>query len=131
VIESEKILQRFTFSQQLMENLISDLLDLAKLENNQFSLSNDYFNLSNTIYEAFQMLQFVATEKEIELKAEIDKKIHLNLIQSIHGDQRRYLQILLNFLSNALKFTDRGGCITIKVDIIDHQLMNQDLSAKA
>jgi signal transduction histidine kinase len=56
VIESEKILQRFTFSQQLMENLISDLLDLAKLENNQFSLSNDYFNLSNTIYEAFQML---------------------------------------------------------------------------
>jgi len=36
----------------MMENLINDLLDLAKLENNSFSLSLDYFNLSETIYSA-------------------------------------------------------------------------------
>ena len=39
-----------------MENLINDLLDLAKLENNSFQLSKDYFNLGNSIYEAFQIL---------------------------------------------------------------------------
>ena len=45
VVESESILQRFTFSQEMIELLISDLLDLAKFENNQFSLTNDLFNL--------------------------------------------------------------------------------------
>lgn len=36
-----------------MENLIYDLLDHAKLENNQFKISNDYFDLASTVYEAF------------------------------------------------------------------------------
>ena len=39
-----------------MENLINDLLDLAKMDNNSFSLSKDYFNLGISIYEAFQIL---------------------------------------------------------------------------
>jgi signal transduction histidine kinase len=36
-----------------MENLVNDLLDLAKLENNSFTFSKDYFNLGDSIYEAF------------------------------------------------------------------------------
>jgi signal transduction histidine kinase len=40
------------FAQQMMENLINDLLDLAKIENHAFSLSTNYFNLGETIYEA-------------------------------------------------------------------------------
>ena len=38
--------------------------------------------------------------------------------------------MLLNFLSNALKFTNKDGCITVKVDILDHQLVNESLSDK-
>jgi signal transduction histidine kinase len=76
------------------------------------------------------MLQFMASQNGIELKAVIDKRSHLNLIQSIIGDERRFLQMFLNFLSNALKFTDRGGCITIKVDVLDHQLVNENLTDK-
>lgn len=56
----------------MLFNLINDLLDLAKLENNSFTFSNDYFNLANTVYEAFQMLGFSATEREVDLKAKID-----------------------------------------------------------
>ena len=45
-----------------MENLINDLLDLAKLENNTFTLSSSYSNLPSTIQQAFQMLLFSAKE---------------------------------------------------------------------
>ena len=52
-----------------MENLINDLLDLAKMENNSFSLSKDFFNLGNSIYEAFQILIQSANQNNIELVA--------------------------------------------------------------
>lgn len=38
--------------------------------------------------------------------------------------------MLLNFLSNALKFTNKDGCITVKVDILEDQLVNESLSDK-
>ena len=114
----------------MLENLINDLLDLAKMDNNSFQFSNDFFSLSNTVYEAFQMLGFSASEREVDLMAKIDSQINLSLIQSIHGDSRRFLQILLNFLSNALKFTDRGGRITVMINVIDHQLKQQSQVAE-
>ena len=52
-LDAQKILQNQIYSQTMMENLINDLLDLAKLESNNFSLSQEYFNLGSTIYEAF------------------------------------------------------------------------------
>ena len=41
------------FSQKMMENLINDLLDLAKIENNAFNISSEYFDLGALIFEAF------------------------------------------------------------------------------
>ena len=43
----------------------------------------------------------------------------LLVLQNIYGDQRRYLQLILNFLSNALKFTPKDGSIQIRVSIIE------------
>lgn len=80
VEDAEKVLQRQIFSQQMLENLINDLLDLAKLENNSFKFDNDYFSLSHIIYQAFQMLSFSASEREVELIASIDQLANLNLI---------------------------------------------------
>ena len=55
-----------------METLISDLLDLSKIENNEFRLHEEYFNLQTAVNEALQMMCFQANNLEIELKAEID-----------------------------------------------------------
>jgi signal transduction histidine kinase len=62
----------------MLENLINDLLDLAKLENNSFNISNGYFNLSKLIHEAFKMLSFKATQQKIRLFADIDDVSNLS-----------------------------------------------------
>ena len=46
---------------------------------------------------------------KIKLEATIDQKKNLDYMQAIYGDERRYLQILINFLSNSLKFTNSYG----------------------
>lgn len=89
--KSNDLLQMQMFSQQMMGNLINDLLDLAKLENSSFTLDQGYFSLSDIVYQAFQMLLYSSNQLGVELSAEIDDIAHLNLIQSLHGDQRRYL----------------------------------------
>ena len=43
------------------------------------------------------------------------------MIQLIHGDKRRYLQIFLNFLSNSLKFTNKEGRVTVALKILNQQ----------
>ena len=84
------MLQLQIFSQTMLENLINDLLDLAKLENNQFTLSKEYFNLSLSIFESFQILHESAKSKGIKLEAEVDEKVNLELISSVLGDHRRF-----------------------------------------
>ena len=74
----------------MVENLINDLLDLAKMENNQFNISNDFFDLSTTIYEVFQMVSNQATGDKIELKAVIDQKANLKILNLFYGDKRRF-----------------------------------------
>ena len=55
-------MMRQVYSQNMLENLINDLLDHAKLENNTFKFDNEYFSLPDTIYEAFQILGLSASE---------------------------------------------------------------------
>ena len=64
----------------MMENLINDLLDLAKLENDQFTFSRDFFNLGDSILDAFHIIISSANENKISLCADIDSVQNLGLI---------------------------------------------------
>ena len=77
----------------MLENLINDLMDHAKIENNTFSFDMSYFSLPQVIFEAFSMLNFSATERGIKLRAIIDDRTNLGLIEWMYGDRRRMLQI--------------------------------------
>ena len=105
----------------MVETLINDLMDLAKFENEKFKFDEEYFSLYETIYEAIQMNLFSIQSNGINIRVEIDDPKDLSKVHQIWGDKRRFLQIIINFVSNAVKFTHQGGDIIIKMNIIDFQ----------
>jgi signal transduction histidine kinase len=76
------------------------------------------------IQRAIDTLEFSAMQKSIKVDYKFEKE-NVGYLMEISGDDNRYLQILLNFLSNAIKFTNSSGKIIIETRIIDSQAISQ------
>jgi signal transduction histidine kinase len=111
-IEIENLLKNSLFSSTMLLNLINDLLDLAKIENSSFNLNWNYFDLFDTVVKTADTLDSCLTQKNIKLTHEYREEDR-PYFKQLFGDSHRYLQILLNFLSNAVKFTPNEGTIKI------------------
>lgn len=83
--------------------LITDVLDISKIEAGQLTIQRTPFSLSSAIDKVLQTVAPLAQSKQLQLVREIAPDLPEFL-----GDQRRVEQILLNLLSNAIKFTDHG-----------------------
>jgi len=92
------------YNSKMLVNLINDMMDLAKTERMKFDLNNSFFDLEQLVQRSFENLGYLAVEKEVQMKLNIDHQL-LPFVRNINADENRYTQILLNFLSNALKFT--------------------------
>ena len=89
-------------------SLINDILDLSKIEAGHMELEVADFHLPSAIDNALTLVRERATRRGITLGRTIDERLGL-----IRGDERKVKQVLLNLLSNALKFTPEGGRIAI------------------
>jgi signal transduction histidine kinase len=89
-------------------SLINDILDLSKIEAGHMELEPADFDLPSAIDNALTLVRERATRRGITLGCTIDEQLGL-----IRGDERKVKQILLNLLSNALKFTPEGGRIDV------------------
>ena len=94
--------------------LINDILDLAKVDAGKMTFEQTPFKMESSITTMFQVFDIKIQEKNLELVKEYDKKIPEVLL----GDAMRLHQILLNLLSNALKFTEKGK-ITVAVRLVN------------
>lgn len=96
--------------QHLME-LINDILDISKIDAGTMDLFMETFNANYFMEEVLGILSSQFKAKKISLIKEIEQK---DLF--IYGDIRKCKQIMLNLLSNALKFTPANGKVTVKVE---------------
>jgi len=87
--------------------LINDILDLAKVDAGKMTFEQTPFKMESSISNIYKVFDLKIKEKNLELIKEYDNKIPAVLL----GDTLRLNQILLNLLSNALKFTDNGKII--------------------
>jgi signal transduction histidine kinase len=102
----------------MITNLINDLLDLAKFENSVFKIDEDYFNLIEVITEAFNIVAYSAEEKNIKLFLQFDSSKPF-ILTRVLTDRKRLLQILINIMSNSLKFVERDtGYLNVKLKIL-------------
>jgi signal transduction histidine kinase len=89
-------------------NLVSDILDLAKIEAGKFSIDAREMNLVETIDLCLRLTQRRAEEGDIKLVKTVQQDSLM-----LAADARACKQILLNLLSNAVKFTRRGGTVEL------------------
>ncbi len=90
--------------------IISDILDFSKLEVGAMELERIQFQLRDVINEVLTLLAPSAHEKQLELSIAVD----VNVPDSLMGDPTRIKQVLINLISNAIKFTEQGS-VTIDV----------------
>ena len=83
--------------------LINDILDISKIESGQLEVASAPFNIRESIEKVINTLQPLAKNKKIDLNYYVDPAINV-----ITGDCRRVEQILINLLSNSVKFTEKG-----------------------
>lgn len=94
--------------------IISDILDFSKIEAGRTVIKERKFNLNYCIEEVFDLLSFKAEEKKLKLIYEIDSDIPEN----ITTDMLKLRQILINLVSNAIKFSQNGEVkVSVKKDI--------------
>ncbi len=92
--------------------LINDVLDMSKIESGRIALHETDFDLRETLYLVVEMFQMRADTKDLYLKLEQSA----DLPQFVRTDEKKLRQVLINLISNALKFTKTGG-ITIEVKL--------------
>ncbi len=88
-------------------SVINDILDFSKGEAGRYEFETIPFSLSQLVDECLDTVAIAACEKGIELCSQVEKSVPSHL----RGDPARLRQVLLNLLSNALKFTDHGDVI--------------------
>jgi signal transduction histidine kinase len=94
--------------------VINDILDISKIEADRMTLEERNFSLREVMDETFRMQEDAASEKGLGLSCEIDPA----LPEALCGDALRIRQILLNFIGNAIKFSERGQ-ISARLSVAD------------
>ena len=112
-------IKKINTSSKLLLGIISDILNFSKIEAGNFDLDLKAFSLENLLSQLRAIFYQVENYKNIELYF-YNKSGNPKIVLS---DELRILQVLTNFISNALKFTNKGN-ITLKIELLEKTSAN-------
>ncbi len=95
-------------------DLVNDILDLSAIEADKLALNIEYIDANEVIKECAPIITSAASDKDITYRVESPETL-----SPLYADRRALKQILLNVLSNAVKFTPDGGKVSLKVTMSD------------
>jgi signal transduction histidine kinase len=97
--------------------MINDFLDLARLESGRTYIAQEPVNMSEVINETLTILQPQATERQISIALQVPETL-----PTLIGDPVRLKQVMVNLVSNAVKYNREGGRVDIEVQIREDEL---------
>jgi signal transduction histidine kinase/ActR/RegA family two-component response regulator len=103
-LDQRECLETVKFSADSLLTVVNDILDFSKIEAGKIDLEVIDFNLRDCVEETLKMFALRAGEKGLELLCDLAP----TLPEMVRGDSGRLRQIILNLVSNAIKFTDNG-----------------------
>lgn len=110
-------------STRLLSQIVNDILDYSKLEANKVTLQKSVFSLEMMINDIGSLMSSSLNEKRLELWLDIDQNMNMNIL----GDETRLRQVLINLVSNAIKFTDEGF---VKIKLTQTALSDDHMTVK-
>ncbi len=113
--EQSEYLDNIDLSVENLLSIINDILDFAKIESGKIDLEDADFSLQRCIRETVAMQSVKIRDKGLNITIKLGEELPLLVI----GDQQKIKQILLNLITNAVKFTDQGG-ITLEAGVLQH-----------
>jgi signal transduction histidine kinase len=112
--KQDEYLKDIHASGQHLLSLINDILDLSKIEAGRMELELTDFHLPATLDNALTLVRERAGRRGIALGLTVDERL-----EQIRADERKLRQVVLNVLSNAIKFTPEGGRIDVRAVPVD------------
>lgn len=106
--QSASYLARMDRQLNRLNGLISDLLDVTKLESGKLALRREVFNLNELVMETTELLQLTTEQHRIEVTGSITRQVQ--------GDKDRLGQVLTNYLTNAIKYSPNSERILVQLD---------------
>jgi PAS domain S-box-containing protein len=111
-------LDRIRRGVQQMRHMVDDLLDASSIDGGRLAIDLAEYQASEVFEEALELLRPIAQDKAIELETDL-RGADLKLV----CDRHRLIQVLYNLIGNALKFTPRGGRVTLSTESADKELL--------
>jgi signal transduction histidine kinase/DNA-binding response OmpR family regulator/HPt (histidine-containing phosphotransfer) domain-containing protein len=125
--EQREYLDAVLSSANSLLSLINDVLDFSKIEAGRLTIESVEFDLRDTLCETLQPLATMAHEKGLELVSAVRPEVPARLV----GDPGRFHQVILNLVSNAIKFTDEGEVVvTVALSDATTETTVLDVSAR-
>ena len=103
--DQQELVKTASASAQQLLRIVDDILDYSKLEADRLDLETTTFNLREVAESVITLMERPAEAKGLRLQLHIDQGVRL----PVRGDPVRLRQVLSNLISNAVKFTERGG----------------------
>ena len=111
--EQSEYTRQVNFSAEVLLALVNDVLDFSKLESGNMTMERTVFNLTDSVEQTVDLISMEAHKKGLEIVVDISDKIP----DFIYGDPARLQQVLLNFVKNAVKFTETGY-VSVSVKVV-------------